>query len=145
MVPGIQIQGIRQSFISLTTVKTLIMEKQTHMEQDVVNTHMIGVHPQTTTPIHLMLRRCVASAEEVLFMTKPRIMAYGTILMAQLEPGPYRVMGHQVIGQVTMALKVVPGATKMATQHLATGLTLTVLNQDNGSQPLKIYPQDIWL
>ena len=92
-----------------------------------------------------MPKKCAVYAEEVLIMIKPHLMAYGIILMAQLELGLYHLMDRLVTGQATMALQVVPGAKKMATQHLVTGLILTIKSQVNGSRPLKIHTPDIWL
>jgi hypothetical protein len=42
-------------------------------------------------------------------------------------------------------LLVVPGTTMIAKQISELGRTLTILNQVNGSQQLKIHIQDIWL
>ena len=87
MVPGIQIQKILQSYILLTTVKILTMEKQILQVQDVVRISMIGVIPMTITPIHSMPKKCAVYAEEVLIMIKPHLMAYGIISMDPLELG----------------------------------------------------------
>ena len=87
MVPGIQILTIPQLYTLYTTVKTLAMERQILQEQDVVSISMIGAHTQTIIPIRLMPKKCVAYVGEVICKTPLQIMAFGTILMAQLEPG----------------------------------------------------------
>ena len=100
------------------------------------------------TPKNSFLVRCAVPVVEVLIMTNLMtlmIMAYGIISMDLQEPGHYQLMGHHSIGQEMMATTVALGATMMAKQILEPGRTLTILNQVNGSQQLKIHIQDISL
>jgi hypothetical protein len=65
MASGLKIQRILRSYILFTTVKTLTMEKQTLLAQDVVIITMNGVQAQNTTLIRSMPKKCVVYAGEV--------------------------------------------------------------------------------